>query len=315
TNTPSSCPTATSPTVATAATPTAASTAATRAPTPSTSPTAATTSTTSPTTTPAATFTTAAATSTSLATFALAAAALCTSRSSPDVRSNRDVGSSSKGIGRGKGGGGAPLKEGRARSATNSTYSNCTSLSCEEMLLEEVNSEGAHAPPSEAGLPPLLQPTCLPCCLRRLAPAHPAACNARLLPVLLCAALPYTAHFPSARAPPYLRAALLVSSHPTLPAMASLSVLTFDHEGRLIQFNTWLDNLQLYLLSDSRDSVSLFDHTSGASLTPPATTDNATRSQWLTHDAAAHLAVRNHLPLAKPLTSDSTRVLKHCTTL
>ncbi|CAI7888674.1 unnamed protein product [Closterium sp. NIES-53] len=64
--------------------------------------------------------------------------------------------------------------------------------------------------------------------------------------------------------------------------MASLSVLTFDHEGRLIQFDKWLDDLQLYLLSDSRDSVSLFDHTSGATLAPPATADNATRSHWLT---------------------------------
>ncbi|CAI7762160.1 unnamed protein product [Closterium sp. NIES-53] len=81
--------------------------------------------------------------------------------------------------------------------------------------------------------------------------------------------------------------------------MASLIVLTFDHEGRPIQFDTWLDDLQLYLLSDSRDGVSLFDHTAGASLAPPATADSATRSQWLTHDAAAHLAVCNHLPLAE----------------
>ncbi|CAI7830305.1 unnamed protein product [Closterium sp. NIES-53] len=80
--------------------------------------------------------------------------------------------------------------------------------------------------------------------------------------------------------------------------MASLSVLTYDHEGRPIQFDTWLDDVQLYLLSNSRDSVSLFDHTSGASLAPSATADSATRSQWLTRDAAAHLAVRNHLPLA-----------------
>ncbi|CAI7823244.1 unnamed protein product [Closterium sp. NIES-53] len=81
--------------------------------------------------------------------------------------------------------------------------------------------------------------------------------------------------------------------------MASLRVLTFDHEGGLIQFDTWLDDLQLYLLSDSRDSVSLFDHTSGASLDPPATADSATRSQWLTRDTAACLAIRNHLPLAE----------------
>ncbi|CAI7850723.1 unnamed protein product, partial [Closterium sp. NIES-53] len=81
--------------------------------------------------------------------------------------------------------------------------------------------------------------------------------------------------------------------------MASLNVLTFDHEGRLIQFDTWLNDLQLYILSDSRDNVSLFDHTSGASLAPPATTDSTTCSQWLTHDAAARLAVRNHLPSAE----------------
>ncbi|CAI7835957.1 unnamed protein product, partial [Closterium sp. NIES-54] len=81
--------------------------------------------------------------------------------------------------------------------------------------------------------------------------------------------------------------------------MASLRVLTFDHEGRLIQFDTWLDDLQLYLLSDSRDSVLLFDHMSGTSLAPPATADSATRSQWLTRVAAACLAIRNHLPLAE----------------
>ncbi|CAI7879858.1 unnamed protein product [Closterium sp. NIES-54] len=141
-STPRSSPTATSPTASTAATPTAASTAATRAPTPATTPTAATTSTAAPTTTPAATFTTTAATSTTLATLSLAAAALRTSRSSPDILSNRDVSSSNRGVGEGKGGGGAPLKEGRARIATSSTYRNCTSLSCEEILLEEVSSEG-----------------------------------------------------------------------------------------------------------------------------------------------------------------------------
>ncbi|CAI7809494.1 unnamed protein product [Closterium sp. NIES-54] len=81
--------------------------------------------------------------------------------------------------------------------------------------------------------------------------------------------------------------------------MASLRVLAFDHEGRPIQFDTWLDDLQLYLLSDSRDSVLLFDHTSGAAPAPPATVDRVTPSRWLTRDAAARLAIRNHLPLAK----------------
>ncbi|CAI7769015.1 unnamed protein product [Closterium sp. NIES-54] len=69
--------------------------------------------------------------------------------------------------------------------------------------------------------------------------------------------------------------------------------------GRPIQFDMWLDDLQLYLQSDSKDSVSLFDQASGAATSPPATAGNATRSQWLTRDAAARLAIRNHLPLAE----------------
>ncbi|CAI7927902.1 unnamed protein product [Closterium sp. NIES-54] len=81
--------------------------------------------------------------------------------------------------------------------------------------------------------------------------------------------------------------------------MASLRVLAFDHEGRPIKFDMWLDDLQLYLWSDSKDNVSLSDQALGAAPTPPATADSATRSQWLTRNAAAHLAIRNHLPLAK----------------
>ncbi|CAI7858867.1 unnamed protein product [Closterium sp. NIES-53] len=81
--------------------------------------------------------------------------------------------------------------------------------------------------------------------------------------------------------------------------MASLRVLAFDQEGRPLQFDTWLNDLQLYLQNDSRDSVSLFDHTSCTAPAPPTTADSATRSQWLTCDAAASLAIRNHLPLAK----------------
>ncbi|CAI7783506.1 unnamed protein product [Closterium sp. NIES-53] len=81
--------------------------------------------------------------------------------------------------------------------------------------------------------------------------------------------------------------------------MASLWVLAFDHEGRPVQFDTWLDDLQLYLLSDSKDSVSLFDLVLGAATAPPITADSSTRSQWLIRDAAARLAIRNHLPLTE----------------
>ncbi|CAI7803905.1 unnamed protein product [Closterium sp. NIES-54] len=81
--------------------------------------------------------------------------------------------------------------------------------------------------------------------------------------------------------------------------MASLRVLVFNHEGRPVAFDTWHDDLQLYLLSDIKDSVSLFDHVSGVAPAPPATADGATRSQWLSRDATARLAIRNHLPVAE----------------
>ncbi|CAI7814254.1 unnamed protein product, partial [Closterium sp. NIES-53] len=65
-----------------------------------------------------------------------------------------------------------------------------------------------------------------------------------------------------------------------LPPIDTVSSIKAQQvKGRPLQFDTWLDDLQLYLLSDSRDSVSLFDHTSGAAPAPPATADSATRSQ------------------------------------
>ncbi|CAI7877724.1 unnamed protein product, partial [Closterium sp. NIES-53] len=78
--------------------------------------------------------------------------------------------------------------------------------------------------------------------------------------------------------------------------MASLNVLTFDAEGRAVDFEVWLDDLQLFLQCDSKDGLSLFDLTSGASTAPTADADCTVHSQWLTRDAAARLAVRNHLP-------------------
>ncbi|CAI7855120.1 unnamed protein product [Closterium sp. NIES-53] len=78
--------------------------------------------------------------------------------------------------------------------------------------------------------------------------------------------------------------------------MATPSVLTFDAEGRAVDFEVWVDDLQLVLQCDRADGLSLFDLTSGASPAPPATADSTVRSQWATRDAAARLAVRRHLP-------------------
>ncbi|CAI7888779.1 unnamed protein product [Closterium sp. NIES-53] len=73
--------------------------------------------------------------------------------------------------------------------------------------------------------------------------------------------------------------------------MATPSVLAFDAEGRAIDFEVWLDDLQLFLQCDRADGLSLFDLTSGASPAPAADADPTVRSQWATRDAAARLAV------------------------
>ncbi|CAI7928441.1 unnamed protein product [Closterium sp. NIES-54] len=82
-------------------------------------------------------------------------------------------------------------------------------------------------------------------------------------------------------------------------AMASPTVLTFDVEGRAVDFDVWVDDLQLFLQCDSRDRESFFDHTPGVSTAPPSTADSTVRSQWTTRDAFARLAVRSHLPSAE----------------
>ncbi|CAI5945739.1 unnamed protein product [Closterium sp. NIES-64] len=81
--------------------------------------------------------------------------------------------------------------------------------------------------------------------------------------------------------------------------MATPSVLAFDAEGRAIDFEVGLDDLQLFLQCDRADGLSLFDLTSGASPAPAADADPTVRSQWATRDAAARLAVRRHLPTSE----------------
>ncbi|CAI7854717.1 unnamed protein product [Closterium sp. NIES-53] len=60
--------------------------------------------------------------------------------------------------------------------------------------------------------------------------------------------------------------------------MTTPSVLTFDAEGRAIDFDVWVDDLLLFLQCDRADGLSLFDLTSGASPAPAATEDATVRS-------------------------------------
>ncbi|CAI7803206.1 unnamed protein product [Closterium sp. NIES-53] len=101
------------------------------------------------------------------------------------------------------------------------------------------------------------------------------------------------------RCPPSCTAPAAIAATAATAAMASPSVLTFDAKGRAVDFDMWVDDLQLVLQCDSRDGVSLFDHTSGVSTAPIATADNTVHSQWSTRDAVARLAVRSHMPPAE----------------
>ncbi|CAI7735772.1 unnamed protein product [Closterium sp. NIES-53] len=281
---------ATTPTAATttATTRTATTTATTDAPTPTTTPT--TTAATSTAYTASTTASTSA-TPTTPGSLALAAAAPPTrSRRSSDLLSTKEVNYSSRSDRGDKGGGGTPLKKGSARSATRSAYIDYADLSCEEVLLEQIDSEvcgvkgekevldcakrvreaGDDEVESDTPWPHGPSRPTAPCDPRPLGPSVPGPSA----PATATATAATAATAPTATAATTAATAAAATTAPACCAtMASLRVLVFDHEGRPIQFDMWLDDLQLYLQSNSKDSVSLFDLASGAAPVPPATAD------------------------------------------
>ncbi|CAI7868025.1 unnamed protein product, partial [Closterium sp. NIES-54] len=113
---------------------------------------------------------------------------------------------------------------------------------------------------------------------------------------------PIEPHCPACAAPAAFAASSATAATAALAAtaaMASPTVLTFDAEGRAVDFDVWVDDLQLFLQCDSRDRVSLFDNTSCVSTAPAANSESTVRSQWTTLDAVACLAVHSHLPSAE----------------
>ncbi|CAI7893839.1 unnamed protein product [Closterium sp. NIES-54] len=113
---------------------------------------------------------------------------------------------------------------------------------------------------------------------------------------------PTEPHYPTCTAPAATAASAATAATAATVAAAAMAcpnVLTFDAEGRAVDFDVWVDDLQLFLQCDSKDGVSLFYHTSGVSPAPTATADNTVRSQWTTRDAVSRLAVRSHLPSAE----------------
>ncbi|CAI5986239.1 unnamed protein product [Closterium sp. NIES-65] len=159
---------------------------------------------------------------------------------------------------------------------------------------QQLNRPAAE-PPYRRAAQQLSRPAAEPPCSRAaLPPSRPAAeppCRRAAEPPYCLAAAIST----GAPRPLLPRTGELTSSQATA-VMATPSVLTFDAEGRAVDFEVWVDDLQLFLQCDMADGLSLFDLTSGASPTHAADADASVRSQWATRDAAARLALRCHLP-------------------
>ncbi|CAI5944636.1 unnamed protein product [Closterium sp. NIES-64] len=148
--------------------------------------------------------------------------------------------------------------------------------------LQRAPEQPTAAPPSTGGAGP-------PSCRAARPPTSRASFSRAAQMPSSCAAEPPSSRAPSRQAaqppsrpaaePPYYRAAR--------PALSA------------IDFEVWVDDLQLFLQCDRADGLSPFDLTSGASPALATDADPTVRSQWATPDAAARLAVRRHLPTAE----------------
>ncbi|CAI7890109.1 unnamed protein product [Closterium sp. NIES-53] len=96
---------------------------------------------------------------------------------------------------------------------------------------------------------------------------------------------PTEPHCPACAAPAATAASAATAA---TAAMATPTIHTLDAEGRAVDFDVWVDDLQLFLQCDSRDGVSLFDHTSGVSNAPAATADS-TRTHFGQYKTAKSL--------------------------
>ncbi|CAI7856009.1 unnamed protein product [Closterium sp. NIES-54] len=178
-----------------------------------------------------------------------------------------------------------------------------------------VAADASRPCPSAAPVAALLyrrQVAALPCCRPNRSPDLTASCGPALHPPLPrrptepCRPVeprhPTEPHCPARAAPAATAASAAIAATAataTTAAMASANVLTFDANGRAVDFDVWVDDLQLFLQCDSKDGVSLFDHTSSVSPTPVATADSTVRSQWTRRDAVPCLVVRSHLHSAE----------------
>ncbi|CAI7752576.1 unnamed protein product [Closterium sp. NIES-53] len=164
-----------------------------------------------------------------------------------------------------------------------------------ELQKQHMCTDLAPTPPSRAA--PLLR-AALPCHAAPpgTEPRHPAESRRPTEP--RCPAesrRPTEPHCPACTAPTATSvsaANAATAATAATAAMASPTVLTFDAEERAVDFDVWVDDLQLFLQCDSKDGVSLFDQMSGDTPAPTDTTDSTVHLQWTTCDAFARLVVR-----------------------
>ncbi|CAI7929735.1 unnamed protein product [Closterium sp. NIES-54] len=84
-----------------------------------------------------------------------------------------------------------------------------------------------------------------------------------------------------------LRLAYVASQANTADVFTKALQPSFDAEGRPVKFETWLDDLHLFLQLTAKEDISLYDHALGHATAPAATADSTARSQWQTLGAAA----------------------------
>ncbi|CAI7879981.1 unnamed protein product [Closterium sp. NIES-54] len=152
--------------------------------------------------------------------------------------------------------------------------------------------------------PALRLPCLAPFCL---APAGLPACLLACPPALSCTFLPCTCR--PAYLPTSLPACLLACLPACLAPCIHCASLTCEPDS-CCEFATWPDDLQLFLMTDAKDGVSLFDHASGTAAAPTATDPVLDRSQWQTRDAVARLAILNHLPITERMHFSQHKTVK-----
>ncbi|CAI5478251.1 unnamed protein product [Closterium sp. Yama58-4] len=143
--------------------------------------------------------------------------------------------------------------------------------------------------------------------------SSPAAAAACLSPAAAAATTGSPLQLPPARRPqplPLVRRGRYRPCAPVAPATAAAAALAPTAAAAsaptaaparahqlLPPFETWLDDLHLFLQLTAKEDVSLYDHALGNATAPPTTADSTQRSQWQTRDAHARFAIRNSLPI------------------